>query len=620
MMRAVRLPALALIAALALAAPAGAATVPGAIVDGPNTDIQSFGGLDVAADGTAALVYLKQEGGVDHVFASVFSAGTWSTPGRVDTGKTDPSAKPRVAVAADGKVLITFLNGAAADKPLYSVFKPNTAGAFGAPVPIEGNPAVRGDDLDMNRDGIAYVTFPVGGGGNDVRAARFDGANWTQVGADFPGAGGVLDNDPTKDAGPADGQREARVVVSPGGNAFVTWSEDGANIGENDVWVRRLDGTTRGGIVKASVDTLNGAASAKTSDMPDIDVDGNGIAWVVFREQFTYGGSNKPRDLARAVAPAPSLGDVQVLDGLPEPPPEGAEFPRIDVNPAGQGLVGMPRQLSFETWGSSLEAGTWSSGFRLDSGANTGASAPVAAIGDDGNGAIAWIHSPGGAEPRVVHVRYRAGGTFGAEQVLSRSELGTVDGQTLEAAADSAADVGVGFAQGTAGSKAIVAALLDHPPRPAGTTPTTTTTPTPGAGTTPITPIALVVRFGADLLVSPALLNSGRVSPSGVLSIRVRNGNAFPVAGRAQLDQVSGSRSTSRTSAKVKRVATRAFSVGASKTTTVRLRLRRAILRTLRRRGKARLRLTLTVTDPSAQVRTARKNITVRKARGRRKR
>ena len=76
-----RLAVLAVLAPLALPGAAGAATAgtffPGDPIDGPSADVQSLGDLDIARDGTGALAYVKQVGGVDHVFVSRIVGGAW---------------------------------------------------------------------------------------------------------------------------------------------------------------------------------------------------------------------------------------------------------------------------------------------------------------------------------------------------------------------------------------------------------------------------------------------------------------------------------------------------------------------------------------------------------------
>ena len=69
-------------AALAGASPAGAAIVPGQAVDGPSADISAaLPRVDVAPDGSAALVYLKTIDGEEHPFVSRLVNGAWKLAG-----------------------------------------------------------------------------------------------------------------------------------------------------------------------------------------------------------------------------------------------------------------------------------------------------------------------------------------------------------------------------------------------------------------------------------------------------------------------------------------------------------------------------------------------------------
>ena len=68
-----RLALLTILVPFALPASAGAAAgayFPGEPVDGPNTGVQSLGDLRVARDGSGAMTWVRQDGGVDHVFVS----------------------------------------------------------------------------------------------------------------------------------------------------------------------------------------------------------------------------------------------------------------------------------------------------------------------------------------------------------------------------------------------------------------------------------------------------------------------------------------------------------------------------------------------------------------------
>ena len=101
-----------------------------------------------------------------------------------------------------------------------------------------------------------------------------------------------------------------------------------------------ITGTTGGRLQDAKLASLDGAPATNTDViMPDVAVGRAGTAWVVFRQFFTYGGRTS---VARARPPAPPggpLGTAQVVDGLASPPTENVEYPRVDVNAAGQGLT-----------------------------------------------------------------------------------------------------------------------------------------------------------------------------------------------------------------------------------------------------------------------------------------
>src|SRR5665213_1171461 len=69
---------------LAAAQQARAVILPGVTIDGPSEDIEGFGGVAMAEDGTGGLVYLKRVNGVAHVFVSRYIGGRWLAPIRVD--------------------------------------------------------------------------------------------------------------------------------------------------------------------------------------------------------------------------------------------------------------------------------------------------------------------------------------------------------------------------------------------------------------------------------------------------------------------------------------------------------------------------------------------------------
>jgi hypothetical protein len=101
-----RLVALALSAAAvltpaALAPAAHAAWFPGDAIDGPAPDVLSVGDVDLARDGTGAVVYLRRDGGVPHVFMSRIIDGAWRAPERSTWASTPrPRQQPSRPVTA----------------------------------------------------------------------------------------------------------------------------------------------------------------------------------------------------------------------------------------------------------------------------------------------------------------------------------------------------------------------------------------------------------------------------------------------------------------------------------------------------------------------------------------
>src|SRR5438067_8531259 len=133
--------------ALALSVGAGASVIPGQAIDGPDANIVDFGGIARAPDGSGALAYTKTVGGVDHLFVARLVNGAWQAPAQVDGALPGPSSRPSVAAGNGGRVVVTFLNGAAPQKALESVIAASAASAFQL-VPIDGSAAFYADDVD----------------------------------------------------------------------------------------------------------------------------------------------------------------------------------------------------------------------------------------------------------------------------------------------------------------------------------------------------------------------------------------------------------------------------------------------------------------------------------------
>jgi hypothetical protein len=362
---------------------------------------------------------------------------------------------------------------------IAAALKPNAASPFTITAPAPGSDSVVvGSDVDMDPvSGVAYAVIDTGGG--HVRASRLSGSTWTEIG----GGGHDLDgaNDDTGDAG-SGSQKTARVAVDTSGNSVVAWSGTDAAM-KHHIFALRINGTaTPNPSVTISKPSLGGKpADGNNADMINIDGGGSPNPWIVFREQFTY-DTGRVRALAvQLVGNTPSAASV--LDGLPlDGISEGAENPRIDVNSAGQGLATSPRQLTLQTFASSLSGGLWSPGFRLDAGTPTGASFPNAAITEDGRGLLTWVDTVGA--PTSMLSRTYVGGVLGPPVTLSRNGegqiLGTANDWPIAVSSASAGSVAFAFGQSSgATANEIVAGVVDlpagsgpPPPPPKDTAPT----------------------------------------------------------------------------------------------------------------------------------------------------
>ena len=65
----------------------------------------------MAPDGSAALVYLKNDGGQNHPFVSRLVNGAWAAPQRVDPSSGNAASGVHVAVANGGKVVVAYISG-----------------------------------------------------------------------------------------------------------------------------------------------------------------------------------------------------------------------------------------------------------------------------------------------------------------------------------------------------------------------------------------------------------------------------------------------------------------------------------------------------------------------------
>jgi hypothetical protein len=424
--------ALAAVLALVLTAPARAAFFPGDALDGPSPDVRALGDLDLARDGTGALVYVKAVDGADHVFVARFEKGLFQPLERIDGALSGPSSQPVVGASDDGRLAIVFVNAGT----VYGVVRPSGQG-YAAPTPLGAgvDPSV---DLSIN--GTAFASFTAAG---DVRLARLDRRTnaWTVIAQ-------PADVDPARPAGVGTGR--SKVAISADGIGIVTWGEAG------HVFARKMFNE---GISDAPQDLTPPSLLdrvATTSDLPDVDAeDDSSYAWVVFRQSFADGGS---RILARRQRGTQFDPPVAVDTG-----DEPVRDPRIDLNGRGRAVATMAGATSGQPMAALTdEHDAFGPAARILAPSLAGP-APAPSISENNQALVAAIL--GGAGAASVNAHPYVGDKPGPDVALSRPELGPVDPKAgLEAASDRAGGTVVAWVQGTTADRRIVAGYFDRPP------------------------------------------------------------------------------------------------------------------------------------------------------------
>jgi PKD domain-containing protein len=453
--RQLRLALLASLAAAALAltsAPAGAGVFPGDPVIGPSPALASLGGIDLAPDGSGALVATVQDGGVDHVFVSRLVNGAWSAPERVDGDLPGPSSQPVVAAGDGGRVLVAFANGG-------DVYVVTRAGARSAPVTqrVWSGGGASDPSLDLSVNGKGYLAFTApGAGGHDVRVAfSRDARPWTLVGA-------PLDANAAADAGAGSGR--PRVGAAADGVAVVVWGEGG------HVIARRVWGLAPSVVFADANDGLaaEGIAAA-SADEPVVGVeDDDSFSGVAFRATFLLGGVPRTRAVYRRLRGSRFEGPVTV-GPAPFASGQDSTAPSIAMVHGGDGLVLASTQPAFLSYGMVLGAdGAPNPSAQLDTIAqSTAPTYAVAGAATHYKMLAAWQLTRAGVAPEI-HARYWDGSAFEAETLFSKPALGPTDAAAgIAAAGDDSGDIAVAYVQDVPGQgQAIAVATVDQPPGP----------------------------------------------------------------------------------------------------------------------------------------------------------
>jgi hypothetical protein len=438
--------ACAVLALAAHAAPATAGVFAGDVVVGPSPALQTLGGLDLAPDGSGAMTFTMQEGGVPHVYVSRLVSGAWSGPERVDAGLAGPSTQPAVAAGQGGRIVVAFVNGG----NVYAVTRASAAAAAVRQAVWSGggaaNPTV---DLSVNRKGYLAFTAP-GAGGADVRAAfQRDAGPWALAGA-------ALDANPARPAGAGTGR--PRVAASADGIGIVVWGEAGR------VYARRMHGA-RPSVVFADASeglALEGVGAA-AADLPVVSAqDDDSFTAVALRATFPGG---RTRAVYRRLRGSRFEGPA-ALDLLPFSSGQSSTDPDVSTVGTGHGIAISSGTTTFPTFATLLRADVAVGPIaQMDTVASTAPTFAAAAAATIRKMIVAWQLTPATGAP-AIRARYFEEGVFDPEQTLSRPELGpTLAARGLLVAGDDNGDLAVAYVQDVPGAgPAIAVATVDQPP------------------------------------------------------------------------------------------------------------------------------------------------------------
>ena len=429
-----------LAAALALPAAADAAFFPAEVIDGPTADVVEVGDVDLARDGTGAMVYVKKADGANHVFVSRFVDGAFQPAERVDGGLPAASSQPVVGAADAGRIAIAYVN----EGSLFTVVKARDAPAFAAPTRVaEGG--VSNPSIDMSINGATYVSYTQSG---DVKVARAERDTPT-----FTVLGAPADVDASKEAGT--GTKRSRVVTSADGTALVVWGETGSD-GRSHVFGRRLFELRLSNAPQdLTLDQVDGQA-ARDADLPELDMeDDSSFAQVIFRQNTATGSRLVMRRLVGSAFEAPVAVDQNAQGNRG----------RVDLTGRGEGLYGVGLTGN-EVFGGTIFNNRLAFPNRLDAG-NGVDPLTIPAVGESEDGAFVFMQgtSPGEAAVRARYLDDIEKPVLQPEATLSVPEFGAVDVKGgFDAAASRAGDVAVAFVQGAGDQRRIVASVYDKPP------------------------------------------------------------------------------------------------------------------------------------------------------------
>ncbi|MDW5596426.1 HtaA domain-containing protein [Conexibacter stalactiti] len=405
------LAAVAGVAALAAAVPAGASAAAGWTPVAPIPASGSAGYPSVAydADGTATALWLQNMGEQVLKSATKPAGGNWSQPTTL-TGSYSSNGKTALAVADDGTATAVWRN----DTRIETATR-GSDGSWTAvePISVDGDNPTSPPSIVVDDSGTATAAWSQGCAVIvSTRPARSD--TWSNPRAIF-----TVTEDPcgATTAGYGTIPRAPALGVDRDGNVTAVW-RTGTNSGSS---VRTLKSAVRTGGPRGTWSApkliAEPAARATTNQLEPklvVDVDGRAVVtWPVFDGGAAVATRPAGADAAwdATTTPLPSTRSATASVALDA---HGRASVAWDVAPDGV----TPGAIKLSTVSA---AGAWSAPetvATLPEGA--AAFAPQLALDDDGGALVAWSRSAGGASPASVEAARRpAGGAWGAVTALA---------------------------------------------------------------------------------------------------------------------------------------------------------------------------------------------------------
>jgi hypothetical protein len=477
--------ALALACALAgWCAVAQAVIVPPTTLDGPSSAIGEFGGAAVSEDGSGGVVYTKQVGGVQHVFAAQYVGGRWRAPVRVDWQSPYGASYPRIAAADGGWLVVVWVSQVAtvkgrAQDALYSSTLLPGASSFGEQFVVDPNVgegegvspslalAANGQGLvayraitdNYSTSDVSTTIQPLRPGDvlADIRVAAYQGQLWA--------APRRMNRDPRLSMRSPSETNGPQIGVGRGGEAVVAWQEPEPD-GTARIWMRRIFPGSVGLAMQASPLVYAGQPVTADADAFALSVSEFGEAKIVSRVLGLPGTAlGGPRVFVDTlpVSTSPAGARLEGVTPLGGPAPRVGEAgaPSVAVDDEGAYRVAFAAGSTAEL----VVGGEQTPAIpEVEIGAAVGAGARVVtALNPDGGGATAWPAVSSSGLP-VVAVRE----DFPSGAAQSGLISGVIDGPVsgLAVAGSESGESLVGFREGDPGACQIVAAPVSAPPPP----------------------------------------------------------------------------------------------------------------------------------------------------------